>query len=378
MKETGTKKNNSSFCYLHLKKGDGKEWYFDCNDIKHGLVLYNPSKFGGKLIKKLVYLTECLRITKMVNLKMFGIDYDYPPKCEPAEQIIEKVFCREKDIRLSYFMGTPCAHQKETIQISNRQRILGYCKISAREEIYDLFKSEAEILAYFEGLGIRQIPKCLYCGVIGNQGFFLQDTHKTLSSKQISVITPQLVNFLEDFYEKTAVFCTYNKSDICVSISKLKNNYGILERLLSSKEYAIFTSAVDYVEAELSKLDVFYAAHRDLTPWNMYYENGRVEIFDFEYARRTYPKDIDYIHFIIQSMIYETGASVEKIVKALKFFEKRQNKDYRVSIICYIVDFISLYIVRENKNITFNIINDIKIRIKILENFLTNDKEMEG
>lgn len=41
-----------------------------------------------------------------------------------------------------YFGGTPCVHQKITIQISQKERILGYVKVTESEDIYQIFDHE--------------------------------------------------------------------------------------------------------------------------------------------------------------------------------------------------------------------------------------------
>ena len=50
----------------------------------------------------------------------------------------------------------------------------------------------------------------------------------------------------------------------------------------------------------------------------MFEEKKRLFVFDFEYAKMTYPPYLDWFHFFTQTSIFEQGMDAEKIFEAYK------------------------------------------------------------
>ena len=94
--------------------------------------------------------------------------------------------------------------------------------------------------------------------------------------------------FLQQLNEKTVVDCMFENTDFFRSLIGLQENLSVLERNGFN---------VECVKSGIYKILNYYAnvrnysvCHRDFTPWNMFYENDILFVFDFEYAQYTYPK----------------------------------------------------------------------------------------
>lgn len=141
--------------------------------------LYQPSGIKGKLLKAFFPLVHPVGfVQKVVNVEK--------KKCALRSELYDllcKLF-RNSDLEFSVFCGTPCVHQKITIQLSVGKKILGYCKVSDSEEIASLFIEESKVLEQLKNQGIKGIHQRLYCGKINEDIYiFVQDTVKTQNHK---------------------------------------------------------------------------------------------------------------------------------------------------------------------------------------------------
>lgn len=111
--------------YLKITNKDGKVWLMPKQHMKTGLELYQPSSKKGMLLKRWLPWLYWLK-PLMGKLGMSDIEYVMDPQ---IHHIIEKEFNQDA-VEYSVFEGTPCVHQKTTIQIFKGENILGYCKVT--------------------------------------------------------------------------------------------------------------------------------------------------------------------------------------------------------------------------------------------------------
>ena len=164
--------------YLKITNKDGKVWLMPKRHMKTGLELYQPSSKKGMLLKRWLPWLYWLK-PLMGKMGMSDIEYVMDPQ---IHHIIEKEF-NQDDVEYSVFEGTPCVHQKTTIQIFKGENILGYCKVTKNPELYSIFRHEQKLLVWFHEKGVGQIPECPYCGKTEDgKIIFLQTTTKTLNS----------------------------------------------------------------------------------------------------------------------------------------------------------------------------------------------------
>ena len=143
--------------YLKITNKDGKVWLMPKRHMKTGLELYQPSSKKGMLLKRWLPWLYWLK-PLMGKMGMSDIEYVMDPQ---IHHIIEKEF-NQDDVEYSVFEGTPCVHQKTTIQIFKGENILGYCKVTKNPELYSIFQHEQKLLGWFHEKGVGQIPECPY------------------------------------------------------------------------------------------------------------------------------------------------------------------------------------------------------------------------
>ncbi len=346
--------------YIKIKNSDGKIWILPKTELKTALSLYQPSSKKGKMIKRfLPYIEKSRLISKIVNkiLKIENCEYEINSEVDNA---IRKVFKLNENTQLYYsiFLGTPCIDQKTTIQIYDKNEILGYCKISDKEHILNIFYKEQELLNYYNDLSVKNIPKCLYCGSLKNsQGIFIQTTTKNNTSKIIHNITEEHIYFLKQFCNKTKIKCKYEESDYYNMLLQLENYYPILNDM--GCDLSIVDNMKKKVSKYLEKKSEFYAYHGDFTPWNTFFNKKDIFVFDFEYSRKSFPKYLDLFHFFTQVSIYKRKMEAYNIYKS---FLKLSNNDIIKDLfddiylyyIMYLLSIICFYLNRDKDDLSNN------------------------
>ena len=104
---------------------DGKVWLMPERHMRTAMNLYQPSGRNGKLLKAMFPILHGVPMVR----KVLHADKEECNLNSRLRTLLENVFgC--KDIEFSLFCGTPCVHQKLTMQLSIGNKILGYCKIT--------------------------------------------------------------------------------------------------------------------------------------------------------------------------------------------------------------------------------------------------------
>lgn len=117
-------------------------------------------------------------------------------------------------------------------------------------------------------------------------------------------------------------------------------------------------SEVHLISAAIKKVQEYYddsmvefsAYHADFTPWNMFFEKGRLFVFDFEYAKMSYPPFLDRFHYFTQCGIFEKQWNEEQIFDAYQSLRQEIEPYFikpNIGYLCYLLDIVSLYLNRD-------------------------------
>lgn len=328
--------------FYRLQNDNGKVWFLPSKNLKTALQLYQPSGPKGKILKNLLpFLHNFTAIRNKLNITQRSLQLD-----PHLLNIAKKVF-NVDNFQYSLFCGTPSVHQKITIQFFKDKKILGYCKISENPDVMTLFRHEKKILDFLKRHKVGQIPVCLYCAEEYNKGMFFQSTNKTSKSYSPAEWTSLHSEFIEDLRNKTVKTILFEESDFFVSLQNLKDNLYLLPEQFA---YPIRNNLNKVVENFRDKPVDFSTFHADFTPWNMFVENGKLFVFDWEYAQLTYPPGLEKYHFFIQQFIYVKNLSPQMLIQRIQQ-EPWINKEY---LTFYILDIISRYLKRDNFILTDN------------------------
>lgn len=323
--------------------------------IRTALELYQPSGPRGIMLKRLLpYLHRLPAVRKRLGMTSMSVGLS-----AELTEAIGRAF-GVGDFEFSVFEGTPSVHRKATLQIFRRSRILGYVKLTDSPAIAALFDHEQSLLAELHGKGVNNIPRCLYNGLLpSGLRCFIQSTVKTRKSVSPRRWTPLHEQFLAEMRALTASDILFDRSDFAMAIKEMTAHIDFLP----PEFRAAVARSIDDVMARYSGRVVSCSAyHADFTPWNMFVENGRLYVFDWEYGRMTYPPMLDRYHFFVQQAIHVGHQSPAEIRALLEGFDWFSEDDLRL----YLLDVITRFTMRENGKTSQSLISMLEIWTKLL------------
>lgn len=355
--------------YVCIKNSDGKEWILPSDNLKIGLNIYQASSKKGLLLKKYLPVLMTIPVANNVVKKVIGIS---DTSLNIPDSIIEqiKVVFAIENPTLAYFAGTPSKHKKGTIQVSTQNKLLGYVKITENQEIANIFYKEQRYLDWLKECGVKNIPTCLFCGKVKDSYIFIQDTIKTQKSVMVHMLGTTQVDFIQRLHACTKTKCMYTESDYYETLSRLKQKKDFVFGYdVSCKN---FERGLALIEGSLQEKCEFSAYHGDFTPWNSFQENEELYVFDFEYAKKTYPPYLDVFHYFTQSCIFELRFNAEQIFNEFvsdkyQVIFQRLFDDPEVSYLEYLYSIIAFYIDRDGKSLKADDIRNMKIWMRLID-----------
>ena len=348
--------------YYRFGNNDGKYWIVPERGMRTALNLYQPSGIKGKLVKALLPFLHWLSpVRKAIKAQSVNCQLN-----SELHGLLCKVF-DVQEIEFAVFEGTPSVHKKITMQLSQGNRILGYCKLSESCDIKALFEKEASVLEWLSGKGVTSIPKALHCGTLKNgTHVFVQSTEKTASSKVIHAWGTLQEEFLTQLQEKTKAVLPFEKSDYYTTLAALEQRIDWLPQEIDHQAVGNAINAIK--EKYCGKKVDFCACHCDFTPWNMFANKDRLFVFDFEYARLSYPAGLDRYHFFTQTAVFEKHWGADEILSYIhsdagKWIEREK---YAM----YLLDVISRFTMREGGKVTGEAVKPFALWGKVLEKMI--------
>lgn len=311
-----------SSAFIRIANADGKVWILPTQHMRTALHLYQPGGIKGKMLK--LFLPGLWRFSWV--RRFLHIEF-VPRPYEELSALIREVFEIEGDYEQALFEGTPCVHQKATLQIFQGRDIRGYVKISASPSVVALFEKEVQILDYLHALGVEHVPTCLAlreCSLRDGSvvNVFVQTTTKSARSQLIHEWNPFVEDFLADLQRRTL------------------HEVPFLQTTLAENILAVLPIAPNPLKLRYESLLAEYEGknclcclnHGDFTPWNMYVQDGQLEVFDWEYASFCNPIALDRCHFFVQTALFEKKYSAEQIVQQY-IQSPEERRDFRLYLL---------------------------------------------
>lgn len=319
--------------FVSLTNEDGKKWTFPVHHCRTGLEIYQPSGIKGRLLKAGLPL-----------LCKTGY-YNFSRHCKRCEVCLSKSLKELLDslfetYEYAIFWGTPSTDKKITIQIFRETELLGYCKIGYSERVHSLFRHEKYILDELNQCGVAHVPQCIGIFPLTESATaFVQTTEKRLGAKTEHDFGKNQNQFLQDMYKKTRREISFEKTDFYDSIIYLQRHVYLLK---AEYRQCVAKAAKEVLSKHERNMVLWGMCHRDFTPWNTCTVDGKLFAFDFEYALRYAPKDIDRWHFYVQTSFYERKLDVIDIAAEIN----KKYKDQKEQIVMYLLDNMSMYLCR--------------------------------
>ena len=345
--------------FYRLGNADGKTWIMPAKGMRTAMGLYQPSGAKGKLLKSLFPLLHVLPpVRKAVHAQTLHYALS-----DELKALLQTVF-NTGNPDFAIFCGTPCVHQKTTMQLSSGGKILGYSKFSDSERIAELFRSEAAILDTLHAKGLSAVPECLFCGTLSDGTYvFVQSTVKSSRSKIVHEWCSLHDGFLAEMYCCTHRDILFDESAFCLS---LRNLQAHIDWLPENVDRSFVSALLEKVIAGNTGRVLDYSAfHADFTPWNMFVEQGKLFVFDWEYAAMTYPPQLDRYHFFNQTAVFEKHWGADEIIAYMQTPAASWMDGKLYSM--YLLDMFSRYTVRENGRVKGDIAVQMQVWFDLLK-----------
>ena len=199
---------------------------------------------------------------------------------------------------IACFTGTDGPHRKTTLQIMTANgAILGYAKMSRASHLRPYLRNEAKMLTHLKELGLASADVPTVRAVRDDDEITLLITDSLKSSSHTAPRHPgaEHLRFLNELCAKTERQGAGDALDV-------------LERRmveLASVGGGAWTERIGNVAALLRPVQdeiPVCLAHGDFTPWNTFLQDGRLYVFDWEYAVFSWPVGFDLAHFMLANI----------------------------------------------------------------------------
>ena len=345
--------------FYRLANAEGKAWLMPVRHLRVGMKLYQPSGRKGKWLKRLFpwlhrnpFVRHCVHAESL--------------RCDLREEVrghLNELF-GNCPLDFSIFCGTPCVHQKITMQISVGENILGYAKFTDAAHIAGLFRREAELLGELWQKGMRHIPQPLFCGQFESGiTMFVQSTAKTLRAKTLHRWTPLHDEFLARLYACTQQRLPFEQTDYYCTMQQLSAHFDWLPD--ADTQQAARWAYDHIMQKWVGQTIDTGACHADFTPWNTFLAHDHLYAFDWEYARRTYPLYLDRYHFFTQTAIFEKHWGAEEIKRYIHSAEGAWIE--ADTYMAYLLDAVARFTLREQGKVGGGAARPIRLWLDILD-----------
>lgn len=325
-----------------------KTWVMPVDKLEPALEMYQPTTGKGRSLKKsLIKLKNVKWLLRFVggHIMHFSIN---PQILQYIDQTVKK----NEKYYVAGYMGDISSedNDKVTLQVYDDEKIIIYVKASKSDKVAKLFDKEVNALAFLKDKGIENIPNVLSKVEIEGMHIFSQGTKKEMFEKVNLVIDKRHLEFLENITEATQAYLNYEETDFYRNVCLIKNQTKKDDR------DDVLLEAIGIIENRLNgKKEKYAFSHGDFTPWNVYYTNRQLNVFDFEYCSYSMPCYIDIFHYITQMSLLGQNKNAEETIC---LYEKQREllEEYIESpdftYLCYLINVISFYkerTVRTNK-----------------------------
>lgn len=276
-----------------------------------GMALFQPILFSAKVIKRVAMIVSGLGLSSLWARKKIYIS---------GTSVISEKFGLS-DLHFAYFTGTDSPHRKVAVQVMDRQgRIKGFAKVTKRAKIKSLLEHEASTLNFLNTLNFRtaKIPGVLFNGPHGDLSLLVTDTLKTPCSKTRLTLEEAHLAFLSELAKNTASSSGQRKT--CLA-DELQTRYAALADRIPPQWKHRIEHGITYISQHKNALPPPSLSHGDFTPWNTFFVDSQLYVFDWEYADHIYPSGYDLSHFILalpDTNRQSTVSKVELVIKKLR------------------------------------------------------------
>lgn len=282
--------------FFALPSLNAPRWLFPlgrCRCTLEGLQIYKPYKRRARILKAL--------LTTMVTAHCQGFAPNQvlvaSREILPLETLVREV-TREYQPVFSLLVGTEAHFRKLTVQVMRPDGdILGYIKLPLTDAAVERVRHEAETLNHLWRFPALRpyIPQVLYSGEWGNGPILFQSGGPSRPGPQ------QFNSQCEEFLRLLLAIHSIEKPGHFLW-EEVAARWCRTELNLASGWRDLGWAVIKKAKQELDGVLVRYGTtHGDFAPWNTRVADGRLYVFDWEYASWEAPTSWDIFHFKTQA-----------------------------------------------------------------------------
>lgn len=306
-----------------------------------GLALFQPINSSAKFLKRTATALNSVGLASLWTRNKVYVS------CPP---VFSDLF-DDKNLSYAFFTGTDSPHRKTAVQFMDQNgKIRGFAKLSQNPVVKKLLTHEAETLNLLRTLDLKSaiIPTVLFCGTIGGADALVTDTLKTVRTKSATTLNGAHFAFLRELAGKTAVPGTDGTGWV---VADLRRRYETVAERLPVDWRRRLEKAFEVVALHGEDWGPKSLSHGDFTPWNTFFVDDRLYVFDWEYAHQSYSPGYDLIHFMFslperkRQPVDETIGQIRKTLRETKYAGDDTFAD--ILFLCYLCGHSLHYIARE-------------------------------
>ena len=305
----GAKKHPNGKPFLHLTLPDGRGYLLPVTPrrtAEQALSLYTPQKSKARIAKNLLRLGLKIGIARCLLPKV-RLDF-----AELRSWLVE-IF-GHRDIEMAVSLGVSGSHRKPVLQVLTRTgEVLGYVKVGWNETTKQLVRNEAQTLAILQDLVLSfATPQLLYFGELGDKVLCVQGPPPSGVHSAPGQLTTEYIK----------VLCTL--AEMGVRWQYLEET-TFWQRIINRAQKVqhlywrhLLLKAISEVKEQWKGEKIpLHFAHGDFTPWNAFWVNGQLYLYDWEYAQKEAPAGYDLFHFMVRTMRLVKGYTAVEVIRTI-------------------------------------------------------------
>lgn len=294
------------------------------------LALYQPSLMKARIMKYAAYFLGRAGLSSLwAPCKLIIFQKGSAGSLNGLPLLTKKLF--RQPVEYALFTGTPGYLRKSTVQIMDPTgAILGYCKIGDNPQTRDVLSNEAELLRFVNALslGNAQAPEALFAGDTGAAAYLLiQSTRKGHLSAGPLIPDVRHLDLLTKLMGQTKCESAFRAS---ACYREVNDRLSSVRGYAGEQHYQEIKDALEWSSHVLNRERIMLClAHRDFTPWNTYVSDGKLFVFDWEFARPNWAPLTDAFHFILQKGILVDKAQPDTLWNRLMSESSKEGRFVR-------------------------------------------------
>jgi Phosphotransferase enzyme family len=295
--------DSSCTAFDYINNADGTiRWFYQAsnNDASH-LSLYNSNSLKSKIYVSVSRIAWKLGQGNLLASGQFEMQQLLVDEVKAKYGILENENC-------SFFTGTRGATRKVVVDVQSVDGTNEFIKIPLTETAEKLVKNEIDMVKSlnkfdFTTLSLPKISK----HINGHARLSNVKPSYTIPADKIAAIHASAVGELCALsHERKSITDTESWDVTSTNIHYLFNELVYSNNLDQQKIQTLVKSLKQlYSTISLGESIPVSVSHGDFTPWNMYCDEQRLYVYDWEMAKNGIPMLFDLFHFSYQSVILQ-------------------------------------------------------------------------